>query len=76
MTAAWIDFFIMLGVFALIAIASLIWVVYFRKRGRKHRRKHRHPREQRATNPTLAETGGLPPTRQSESPGGTPSQTP
>ena len=38
MTAAWVDFFIMLGVFTLIAIASLIWVFYFRKTRRRHRR--------------------------------------
>ena len=76
MTTTWVDFFIMAGVFVLIAIGALIWVFYFRKKGRKHRHKHRHHRERRSVNPTLAQTGGLPPPRPPESPDGTPSQTP
>jgi Na+/melibiose symporter-like transporter len=75
-TGAWVDFFIMVGVFALIAISSLIWVFYFRKTRRRHRRKHRHHREHRVANPTLAETGGLPPARPPEPPDATPSETP
>ncbi|HXR04875.1 MAG TPA: hypothetical protein VN836_09230 [Verrucomicrobiae bacterium] len=75
MTQTWVDFFIMAGVFALIAIGALIWVFYFRKRRRKHRHKHRHRRARRAANPTLAQTGGLPPARPPEPPGATPSQT-
>lgn len=66
----------MAGVFALIAIGALVWVFYFRKPGRRHRRKHRHHRERRSVNPTLAQTGGLPPPRPPEPPDATPSQTP
>ena len=76
MTSAWVDFFIMVSVFALIAMGALIWVLYFRKTGRRHRRKRHHQREQRATNPTLAQTGGLPPARTPEPSDTTPSQTP
>jgi hypothetical protein len=76
MTAAWVDFFIMVGVFALIALGALIWVFYFRKRGRKRRHKRRHQRERRAVNPTLAQTGGLPPPRPPGTTDETPSQSP
>ena len=76
MTTGWVDFFIMLGAFVLIAFASLIWVFYFRKTRRRHRRKRRHHREGRLVNPTLAQTGGLPPTRSPEPPTTTSSQTP
>jgi len=72
MTAAWVDFFIMVGVFAVIALGGLIWVFYLRKKKRKHRHK-RHRRERRLANPTLAQTGGLPPTRPPEPPEATPS---
>jgi hypothetical protein len=76
MTATWVDFFIMAGVFVLIATGALVWVLYFRKRGHKRRHnKPRHQRERRPANPTLAQTGGLPPPRP-PTPDGTPSQTP
>jgi hypothetical protein len=76
MTATWVDFFIMAGVFALIATGALIWVFYFRKGRGKRRHKHHHQRGRRSVNPTLAQTGGLPPARPPESPGATPSQMP
>jgi len=75
-TASWMDFLVMAGVFALIAIGALIWVFYFRKKRRKHRHKHRHQHGRRSVNPTLAQTGGLPPARPSASPDGPSSQTP
>ena len=61
----WLDFFVMIGVLLVLATCVLVWVVYFRKGGRKHRRHRRH-HERRAANPTLAETGGLPPLRPPE----------
>ena len=76
MTPSWVDFFIMAGVFVLVATGALIWVFYFRRKRRKHRHRHHHHRERRPVNPTLAQTGGLPPPRPSESPDGTPPQTP
>lgn len=76
MTETWVDFFIMAGVFVMIAIGALIWVFYFRKRRRKRRHKHRHQRERRPVNPTLAQGGGLPPVRPSEPSDATPSHSP
>ena len=75
MTEAWVDFFIMIGAFMLVAIGALIWVFYFRKKRRKHRRKHGHRHERHSINPTLAQTGGLPPAKPPEPPDVTPSQT-
>jgi hypothetical protein len=72
---AWVDFFIMVGVFLLVAIGALIWVLFFRKPGRR-RRKHRHRHEHRSPNPTLAQNGGLPPVRQEEIPFRRPPPTP
>jgi len=37
-------------------------------RHRHHHRRRRHSREERGSNPTLAETGGLPPIRPQSSP--------
>jgi cytochrome c biogenesis protein CcdA len=67
LTPQWVDFFIMAGAIALVAIGALIWVFYFRKPVRR-RRKYRHHHERRLTNPTLAQNGGLPPVRQGEKP--------
>ena len=78
MTVGLENFFIMAGVFVLIALSLLIWVLYIRKSGRRHRRKHLHPhrRERRSINPTLAEVGGLPPSRPPNSPEPPPTQSP
>jgi hypothetical protein len=68
MTPGWVDFFIMAGAIALVAIGALIWIFFFRKPGRRRRRKSRHHHERRLPNPTLAQNGGLPPVRQKEKP--------
>jgi hypothetical protein len=70
-----VDFFIMAGAFALVGIGTLIWIFFFRKPG-KRRRKHRHRHERYSSNPTLAQSGGLPPVRQKEKPSHRPSPTP
>jgi len=75
MTPVWVDFFIMTGAFALVGIGVLIWIFFFRKPGRR-RRKHRHRHEHRSPNPTLAQSGGLPPVRQEEKPSPRPPSTP
>jgi len=101
MPSGLLDFLIVLGVIALVALIAFFWVLSFRKDGR-HRRKHhhhhhhhhrkiqreqlkktasiikeliwphqhqrRHRREHRPINPTLAQTGGLPPLRKAEQP--------
>ncbi len=68
MTPVWVDFFIMAGILLLLSIGLLVWSVYFRKRGRKRRRKYRGRHDRRSVNPTLAQTGGLPPVRPPEAP--------
>jgi hypothetical protein len=75
LTPGWVDFFIMAGAFALVGIGMLIWIFYFRKPG-KRRRKHRHRHERHLSNPTLAQSGGLPPVRPEVKPSRRPSPTP
>ena len=43
----------------------IIWLFLFRKAGKKRRK---HSRRHRRINPTLAETGGLPPVRHPSDP--------
>jgi hypothetical protein len=62
LSAQALDFFIVGGSILLVALLTFIWALFFRKSG-KRRRKHRHRRHSRL-NPTLAETGGLPPIRE------------
>jgi cytochrome c-type biogenesis protein CcmH/NrfF len=65
----WVNFLAIFFAVALAAIGVLLWAVVFRKkRRRKHHHKHRTHHESRNPNPTLAETGGLPPLRPSEKP--------
>ena len=55
-----VEFAILAGLFLLIAIGTLVWFFYIRKR--RHRiRKSRDERSH--LNPTLAQKGGLPPPR-------------
>jgi hypothetical protein len=62
-TPEWVDFFIMAGVFALVAISALIWAYFIRKRGGNRRHKRRRQHNEHRPNPTLAQIGGLPPAR-------------
>ncbi len=75
MPPAWADFFIMVGAFALVGIGSLIWIFFFRMSARR-RRKRRHRHEHLSPNPTLAQSGGLPPVRPEEKPFPRPPPTP
>ena len=60
----WLNFLAMaLGVMVA-AVGALLWFGMFRKKGKRKRRHHSH--EKRRINPTLAETGGLPPVRESD----------
>jgi hypothetical protein len=56
---AWLDFLAMAGGLLLGAVGVLIWLVMFRKRRKRKYRQHQH--DERKLNPTLAESGGLPP---------------
>jgi hypothetical protein len=66
LTPDWVEFLAMAGGLLLVGIGMLIWVFYLRGSGHKHRRRRRHHHERRSPNPTLAQTGGLPPARPSE----------
>jgi hypothetical protein len=73
----WLIFSIMAVAIGSPIVLIVIWAVFFRKRGLHRPRKHRHHRRvRRQLNPTLAQTGGLPPVRERESPTASPSQTP
>jgi hypothetical protein len=62
----WLNFLAVGGCMLLGALASLIWFLAFRTK-RKRKRRH-HEREKRPINPTLSETGGLPPKRNPNQP--------
>ena len=65
----WFNFLAMAIAVLLAAIITLFCLAIFRKK-RKRKHRHRHHREKRQINPTLAETGGLPPVREDEKPSG------
>jgi hypothetical protein len=76
------EFVLLLGSLALVAIIVAFWAIFNSNRGKphKHRRKHSHRRDsrknpgggvrrpQRPMNPTLAQTRGLPPVRDPNTP--------
>jgi hypothetical protein len=55
------DFLIAIG--AAISVA-FVWLFLFRSKLMHRRKHHRRRRSQRKLNPTLAQTGGLPPRRE------------
>jgi len=60
------DFLIIIGAAVFVA---LVWLFLFRSRlMRRHKHHHHHRRSQRKLNPTLAQTGGLPPIRKEDKP--------
>jgi type VI protein secretion system component VasK len=66
-SADWLVFAGVLLAVCVVTFGIVIWVMLLRKRGKKSSRKHRK-HQHRHTNPTLAETGGLPPIRESDQP--------
>jgi hypothetical protein len=72
MTPSWVDFVIMAGALLLVAIGCLIWLVFLRKPGRRHKpNHHRHQRQRHQRQPlptTPAHTGGQPPARPEQLP--------
>jgi hypothetical protein len=61
----WLFFFAVLLVLGLAVGGLIIWLTLFRKSGKRRRKNRNHRRRK---NPTLAETGGLPPVRESKKP--------
>jgi hypothetical protein len=66
-SADWLAFMAILLAVGLGIGCFVIWLFVLRKTGKK-RRKQRRSRHHRKTNPTLAETGGLPPLRDPNQP--------
>jgi hypothetical protein len=64
----WLNFLAMAGGMLLVASGTLIWYVVFRKGRKPRKRKRRQHHEHRTLNPTLSQTGGLPPVRKEEKP--------
>ena len=65
-TSGWRVFFLLFGAIAIPAFGGLAWALFFRnKPRRKHRRRHRGG-DHGIMNPTLDQTGGLPPVRKPE----------
>jgi cytochrome c-type biogenesis protein CcmH/NrfF len=58
----WLNFLAIAVPLLLTAIGTLVWMVKFRKRRKRKYRQRHH--EERKLNPTLAESGGLPPVRE------------
>jgi hypothetical protein len=65
--ADWLMFLIMLGAIGIAISLVVIWMFVFRPKNKK-RRKHHRRRHNRQHNPTLAQTGGLPPMRDPNQP--------
>jgi len=63
--SAWAGFVIVIGTAVLVALAAIVWILFFRKNARhRRRRRRRQYSDQQQLNPTLAQIGGLPPARQ------------
>ena len=65
--ADWLMFGAILLAVGLGIAGFVVWFFVLRKTA-KRRRKHRHGRHHRKLNPTLAQTGGLPPLREPDQP--------
>jgi len=70
----WGSFLVLLIAALLPGVALFIWVAFFRKKRRRKYRRHRGEsrRASAPMNPTLAQTGGLPPLRRRENASGEP----
>jgi len=64
----WYQIFVVIGAILAVAFLVFLWAVVFHKRGLKQRRRRRHRRGKLSVNPTLAESGGLPPVRGDDNP--------
>ena len=65
-SADWLIFVAILLAVGIGIACFIIWIFLFRKSGKKHRKRQR--RRHRKLNPTLAQTGGLPPIRNTNQP--------
>jgi hypothetical protein len=63
----WLIFAAMLMAMGIPVLCFVIWLLVFRQPGKKRSKHHKH-RHHRPLNPTLAQTGGLPPLRDPNQP--------
>jgi hypothetical protein len=63
--ADWLMFMVMLLAIGVAVSLVILWMAVYRPKKKKRKLKHRHHRHH---NPTLAETGGLPPMRDHNQP--------
>jgi hypothetical protein len=69
-SSGWQVFFIMAAIVMLPPFAILVWVLLSKhKRQHRHHRRRQHDHGNYPANPTLAQTGGLPPVRRADHPG-------
>lgn len=61
--AQWLIFVAILLAVGIGIACFVIWLFVLRGTGKKHHKRRKRRRHHRQTNPTLAETGGLPPPR-------------
>jgi hypothetical protein len=61
--SAWAGVVIVMASAFLVTLVAAVWIVFFRKNVHRRRRR-RLSNEQLQLNPTLAQSGGLPPVRQ------------
>jgi heme/copper-type cytochrome/quinol oxidase subunit 2 len=64
----WLIFLIMLIAIGIGVSILAVWLFVFRTKNKKKRHKHHRRRHHRQHNPTLAQTGGLPPPRDPNQP--------
>jgi len=65
--ADWLIFLVMILAIGVAVSIVVVWMVVYRPKNKK-KRKHKHRRHNRQHNPTLAESGGLPPMRDHNQP--------
>lgn len=73
--SAWAGVLVVLAAAVLVTLATMIWILFFRKNARRRKRRRRIHSDSRQPNPTLAQIGGLPQARDDES-GKNPGQSP
>jgi hypothetical protein len=67
-SADWLIFVAILLAIGIGIACFIIWLFLFRKSGKKKHKHGKRRRHHRKLNPTLAETGGLPPAREPNQP--------
>ena len=64
----WLIFLVMLVAIGIAVGFVVVWTVIYRPKNKKKRRAKQRRRHRRQHNPTLAQTGGLPPLRDPNQP--------